>query len=520
MNSLEFKEVKKFIVYSILIVCSLGLHAEDLIYIEHSNTLEFDQNRLPNAQILKGDVCFRHDSTWMYCDSAYFYDARNSLDAFGHVRFNQGDTLAGYGDILYYDGNKQLARFRKHVRLEHRSTILTTDSLNYDRKHNVAYYLWKGKIVDNENTLTSVKGQYTPNNRLAVFRKDVRLNNDRFTLQADSLKYNTESNIAFLVSPTTIVYEEETTILSDNGIYNTKTEQSRLYDRSQIIHQDHKMMTGDTIFYDKKHGFGKGWSNVVMSDTTNHITLYGNYCEMYETPKYAMATDSALIVDWSDSLEYTYMHADTLFAEEIDSIKYMRGYYNVRVYRSDAQAVCDSLYYDGKDSVIHLFTDPVCWNDTNQVSADSIRIYLKNEQIDYILGIGAALMVQQTGDTLFNQMAGKQMKAFVRDKEIKEVEVKGNALTIYYPQEDNGDFIGLNTTQSSTINIYLQNRHIDYVRFTTETNGTIYPLDQVPEGVNRLESFFWAEQERPLKPGDVFLRPQRTPRPRKTVMKL
>ena len=512
--------MRRYIIYSILLVSCLALQAEDLIYIERSNTLEFDQARLPDAQILKGDVCFRHDSTWMYCDSAYFYDERNSLDAFGHVRFIQGDSLAGYGDVLYYDGNTQIARFRKHVKLVHRSTILTTDSLNYDRKKDIAYYLWGGQIVDSLNTLTSKRGQYTPNNRMAVFRKQVLLTNPNFTLESDTLKYNTETNIAYLVSPTKIVYEEETTILSSNGTYNTQNEQSHLFDRSQIIHQDHKMMTGDTIFYDKRTGFGMGWSNVLMSDTANHVNLYGNYCEAWEKENRSMATDSALIVDWSDSLYYTYMHADTLFVEEIDSIKYMRAYHNVRVYREDAQAVCDSLFYDGKDSVMHLFTDPVCWNDSNQMSADSIRIYVVNEKVDHIFGIGAAVMVQQSNDSLFNQMSGKQMTAFVRDDEIKEVEVKGNALTIYYPKEDKGDYIGMNTTESSTINIYLVNRQIDYVRFTSETNGTIYPLDQIPEGADHLDGFFWAEQERPLKPGDVFLRPERTPRPRKTVMKL
>ncbi len=512
--------MKKLIVYSVLGLCCLTLQAEDLIYIEHSNTLEFDQARLPDAQILKGDVCFRHDSTWMYCDSAYFYDANNSLDAFGHVRFVQGDTLAGYGDVLYYDGNKQLARFRKHVRLIHRSTTLSTDSLNYDRKKDVAYYRWGGKIIDSLNTLTSRRGQYTPNNRMAVFSKTVLLTNPNFTLKADTLQYNTESNIAYLVSPTTIVYDEQTTILSSNGQYNTKTERANLYDRSRIIHEDHKMMTGDTLFYDKPKGYGRGWSNVLMSDTTNHINLYGNYCEMWEKENRSMATDSALIVDWSDSLNYTYMHADTLFAEEIDSVKYMRAYYHVRVYREDAQAVCDSLFYDGKDSVMHLFVDPVCWSDTNQVSADSIRMYIKNEKLDHIFGIGAAMMIQQSDDTLFNQMAGKQMTAFIREDEIKEVEVKGNALTIYYPKEEGGDYVGMNTTQSSTINIYFVEQKIDHVRFTTETNGTIYPLDQIPEGADRLDGFFWADNERPRKPGDVFLRPERTQRPRKTIMKL
>lgn len=488
--------------------------AVDLIYLEHSNTLEFDEARLPDAQILRGDVQFRHDSMWLYCDSAYFYDQRNSIDAFGHVRIVQGDTLSGYGDKLFYDGNTKLARFRKHVKLIHRSTTLTTDSLNYDRAKDYAYYLWKGKIVDSLNVLTSVRGYYYPSSQQAIFRKNVHLENPNFILDSDTLNYNTKTNIADIVGPTTVVYEEETTILSSQGQYNTANDQSYLYNRSVIRHNDHKMMTGDTLFYDKRNGVGIGWNNVVASDTTNSITLYGNYCEMYEDPEHGFATDSALLVDWSDSLDYTYMHGDTLFTETIDSAKHIRAYHNVRIFKTDMQAVCDSMWYNGKDSIAHLYTDPIAWNDSNQVSADTIHVIIKNGEVEHLHGVGSGIMIQQVTDSFFNQMSGKQVFAYVKEGEVYQVEVRGNALTVYYPREDNGRFIGVNTTESSTINMFLIDRQVDYVLFTTETNGTIYPLDQVPEGADRLDAFFWATKERPRVPGDVFLNPERTARPR------
>ncbi len=508
-------KVKSYIVICIgCLVLGSTIHAADLIYLEHSNTLEFDEARLPDAQILRGEVCFRHDSMWMYCDSAYFYDKKNSLDAFGHVKIIQGDTLSGYGDKLFYDGNTKLARFRNHVRLIHRTTILTTDSLNYDRANNVAYYLWKGKIVDSLNVLTSVRGYYYPSTKRTLFRNKVHLENENIILDSDTLNYNTGSNIADIVGPTTILYEEETTILSSNGIYNTNNDQARLYDRSVILHNDHKMMTGDSLFYDQRNGLGIGWKNVIASDTTNSITLYGNYCEMYEEPEHGFATDSALLIDWSDSLDYTYMHADTLFTETVDSVKDVRAHYNVRIYKNDMQAVCDSMWYNGKDSIAHLYTDPVAWNENNQVAADTIHIIIKDGEVDYLHGIGAGIMIQQVTDSFFNQMSGKQVFAYVRDGEVKEVEVKGNALTVYYPREENGKFTGMNTTESSTIRMFLLNQEVDHILFTTETNGTIYPLDQVPEGADFLNAFFWATEERPLVPGDVFLNPERTPRRR------
>ena len=220
-----------------------------LVYLEHSETLSFDEKRLPDAQILRGDVCFRHDSVLMYCDSAYFFEKENSLHAFGHVHLVQGDSLEGFSDVLYYNGNTKLARMRRRVRLIHQATTLTTDSLNYDRQQDIAYYFSGGQIVDSLNTLTSRWGQYTPDNHQALFRGDVKLVNPKFVLTADTLGYNTESYQSDLVGPTTILYEEETTILSTNGWYNTKTELSQLLDRSRIIHTDGITLTGDTIYY-------------------------------------------------------------------------------------------------------------------------------------------------------------------------------------------------------------------------------------------------------------------------------
>ena len=108
-----------------------------LVYLENSETLTFDKLLLPDVQVLKGNVRFRHDNALLYCDSAYFYEGANSLDAFGNVRIVQGDTLFIYSDLLYYDGNVKLARLRHNVRMVNKKTTLTTDSLNYNRVANL-----------------------------------------------------------------------------------------------------------------------------------------------------------------------------------------------------------------------------------------------------------------------------------------------------------------------------------------------------------------------------------------------
>lgn len=514
-----------------------------LVYLEHSESLSFDEQLHPDAQFLRGNVIFRHDSALMYCDSAYFYEKTNSLDAFGHVRLEQGDTLKGYGDKLYYDGNRRFARFRNNVKLVHNEMQLTTDSLNYDRNADRAWYFSRGVIVDSVNHLTSVWGQYTPYNNQAIFRDSVVLVNDKFTLVADSLKYNTSSNIADLVGETVIVYEEETTIRSTLGWYNTKTEQSMLLRRSSVVHTDGKSLTGDTIFYDKKIGHGRALRNIEMRDTVQKVTLYGNYCEADENDNWGFACDSALLVDWSEADNYSYMHADTLYTEEetfrlfslverdsimIDSVltaqkpdtmwrdttyDRVRAYRHVRVYRSDMQMICDSLVYLSKDSTMLLFGSPVCWNDDSQMSAQFITVYVKNGEVDYLHGVANAIAVQQESEHRFDQLAGKELYGYVVDGALRLIDVRGNAQTIVFPQEDDGTFVGMNKTESSFVKLYIKDKKIDYVVFTTATSGVMYPLDNLKDEDTHLGPFFWANSERPKKPGDVFLHPEPTPRP-------
>ena len=143
---------------------------DERVYLVHADRLRFDQySANPTAQILNGNVAFRHKGAKLYCDSAYFYQASNSFRAFGHVRMYQGDTLSLFSDYAYYDGNDQMAEARRNVVLTHRKTKLYTDSLNYDRLYGIGYFFEGGKMVDKQNTLVSDWGEYDTETRMAVF---------------------------------------------------------------------------------------------------------------------------------------------------------------------------------------------------------------------------------------------------------------------------------------------------------------------------------------------------------------
>mgnify|MGYP001142540808 CR=1 FL=1 len=482
-----------------------------LIYLENSETVTFDKFLNPDIQVLKGNVQFRHENALMYCDSAYFYKATNSLDAFGNVRMVQGDTLFVYGNVLYYDGFTKLARLRKNVRLENRKTVLTTDSMNYDRITNLAYYYTGGKIKDEVNTLTSVWGQYSPATDQALFKDKVKLVNKNYTMDADTLKYNTKTNIANIVGPTHILYKNETDIYSTRGWYNTSTERSMLLDRSLVIHKDGKTLTGDSIFYDKKQKYAEAFQRVILTDTVQKTTLTGNFVSYNENTEFGIANDSALLVEWStqDSL---FLHADTLFLFKDSVYNAAHAYYNVRFFRNDLQGVCDSLYYSARDSVVRMYKEPVLWAEDFQITGDSISGYIKNKKIDHIRVLPSAIAIQQFDSIHFNQISGKEIVAYLDSNQLKRVHVNGNAETIYYPlDEKDSTLIGLNKTQSSYVVVYFKDKKVDRIVLTNASNGIMYPLNQLSGGDIYLKNYIWLDYLRPKSKKEVFLKISRQP---------
>ena len=481
--------------------------AKSKVYLLHSDVLKKSPlNPDPDAQILIGNVAFRHDSVYMYCDSACFYEKTNSLEAFDNVKMVQGDTLFLYGDYLFYDGNTQIAQVRYNVRMENKNTTLLTDSLNYDRIYNLGYYFDGGTLMDEENVLTSEWGEYSPATKISVFNYDVKLVNPKFTLTSDTLRYSTATKIANILGPSDIV-SDANHIYSELGFYNTQIGQAELLDRS-VLTNEGKRLTGDSLFYDRVKGYGEAFDNVIMTDTVNKNMLTGDYCYYNELTKYAFATKKAVAVDYSqgDSL---FMHADTLqmytYYLNTDSMfRETRAYHKVRMYRTDVQGVCDSLVFSSKDSCLTMYYDPILWNNNQQLLGEKIMIYMNDSTIDWAHIQNQALSVEQLDSTSYNQVTGKEMKAWFQGGEMRKVDVIGSVRLVYYPMESDSTLIGMNVSETSLLNMFLENRKMKKMIMSPKSNGTLYPMLQRPPEKMKLDNFVWFDYIRPLDKEDIF----------------
>ena len=472
------------------------------VYLIDTNTLSFDKAVKPDAQILNGDVCFRHDSSYMYCDSAYFFEQTNSLEAFSNVRMEQGDTLFVYGDYLFYDGNMQVAYLRENVRMENGQVTLFTDSLNYERIPNIGYYFEGGLIVDSLNQLSSFYGQYSPETKLAVFNDSVRLENTDFTLYSDTLHYDTQSKIATILGPSVIV-SDSGTIHTSRGWYDTVNNTSLLLDQSQV-ESGEKILIGDSIFYNRDTGMGEVYGNMSLIDTAQHVTLQGEYGYYNEQTGYAFATDSARFLEYSQG-DTLFLHADTLQMVTVDSIyREIKAYYGVRFYRTDMQGVCDSMQFNTRDSVLYMYTEPVLWNEQYQLYGDTIAIYMNDSTIEYAHVIQFAFAAQHVDSSYYNQLKGNDLKAYFEGQAVHQIDVAGNAESIFYPLEKDGAKVGMNETKSGFLTIWVKDNKLDKLKIWPSPVGTMTPIPDLKPDQKMLKDFYWFDYLRPKNKDDIY----------------
>ena len=479
------------------------------VYLLHADELRYDMfGRNPDAQIVKGKVSFMHQGGHLTCDSAYFYQGTNSVKAFGHVHYRQGDTLSLTCERAEYDGMMQMMHARRNVVLHHRRQTLKTDSLDFDRLYNMANFFDGGTLIDGKDRLVSDWGEYHTETREAKFVFNVKLRSGKDVVTTDTLYYDVPTSTAHMVGPSKIVSGSSVVHTAD-GYYDTKTDKAKLFGRSTLVDKN-KSITGDSLYY-VKNGESTGYGNVVYVDKKNKNSLTCNYLRYNEKTGMGFATKRPVAIDYSQK-DTLWMHSDTMriytFNINTDSVyRKVHAYPHVRAFRNDMQAICDSLVFNSKDSCMTMYKDPVIWNANRQMLGEEIRAYMADSTIRFAHVIGQALSIEQMPDSVhYNQITSSEMKSYFEKGEMKMTEAIGNVQTVYYMTNDkDSSLVGLNYLETDTMRMYLgAARKLDKI-WTNKFTSTMYPITQVPPAKYKLPNFAWFEDLRPKDKNDIFV---------------
>ena len=478
--------------------------------IEYTSGMGSRDGDTPDIWILYRGVHATHEGMILESDSAHYDTRVNSFTAFRNVAIQLSDTTFIYGDRLYYDGNTRVIDiWADTVVLIDGGTQLLANHLTYERNRATAYYTEWGYGSSADRDLFSHQGQYNSDLKQFYIYDDVVLTDSSMRLITDTLLYNTESSVAHFESPTHI-YSDSSVIYSELGDYNTDTRFAISYRASHVDNQGH-FIDSDTLYYDEQREFGRAFGNVVIVDTANHLECTGRYGETSQAERFSFVTDSAHVLYISDG-DSLFLHADTIYVtnDTADQLETIRAHYQVKLFRRDAQAMCDSAFYSAPDSTLWLYKSPVLWYEHYQCVADTIEVLHDSSGVRLAYLRTDCFAMQEVDREKFNQLKGHQGIVYFRGGEPHYADVVGNAQMVYYITEEDSAgrtvLMGVNAGVGSSMRIYFDSTRAP-VRVVTydKPDMKTYPVSQLPEELKRLPDFQWMPQRRPRKPEDVFV---------------
>ena len=482
-------------------------------------------------QTLAGNAQVKQGNTILSGDSIILNPLTGVAEVFGNVHINDADTVNTYASYLKYLGKERVAYLKKNVKLTDGKGTLLTDDLEYNLTTGIATYKNGGRVLNGKTVLTSSDAVYYSNTKDVYFKKYVHLTDPKYDIKADSLLYNTLFKTATFISPTIIKTKEGGIIKTKSGTYNLDTGEAIFYDRTGYSDST-RSLTGDKIAFDEKSGILQVEGNGKLVDSVNNVIVIGSQILLDKNKNSFLATRKPVMILYRAN-DSTYVAADTLFSglrkydtsknittltndtlvkvtkvnlsSSNDSIRYFLAFNNVKIFNDSLQAVCDSLYYSTEDSVFRMFRDPVFWNDKTQVSGDTIYLFTENQKAKRLYVFNNGMVVNQSNEQLFNQMAGRTLNGYFVEGNIDYIRVKGSpAESIFYPQDEDSSYIGMNRSSGDVIDIYFVNKELNKVKFINDVDGTLYPVNKIPAGTDKLKGFKWMDKRRPKNKLELF----------------
>lgn len=495
-----------------------------------SDTLYYDG--IARFARLRQNVVLTDTSMTMFTEKLD-YDLNTRIAYFPEQSLIESDSSTLISKRGTYNANTNEAHFIDSVRITNPNYKLTADSLAFNTQTEVATFLGPTKVYNDEKVVYCEDGYYDSKNNYAELYKNARFENyendkeeiatgdtiiydgryDRYYLIGHAHFENKEQE----VDADTIVMEGETEQYFFIGNPQFKSKDSTSNQSIQAINSDYDainntmMFRGDVVVYEdaqiikadsldynteEKNGLARG--NVVWIDTAANVRINCGRAYYNDSTGYLLAQKEPMLTTLIDN-DSLWLKADTLISLPDTAFPEQRNLYafnNVRVFKSDMQARCDSLFYDGVDSTFELYKDPKLWVNKNQFTADTVRMRLKSSKLDKVLLYEHALVVSTKEDTFFNQIKGRNAVAQFIEGKLSTMQVTEEGETVYYATDDKGAYMFVNDIDCENMRLFFVKSNLKRIKYQGKPKAVVYPMHQVDHQSLFLEGFRWVDSLR------------------------
>jgi len=498
---------------------------------------------------------------YLYGDTVILTSGNQRLFAKDSLKYDLGTNIAYYnnGAILIQDStyivskrgvyqlDNEVITFYKDVVVKDSAFILVADSLRFNTTTRIVTFISPTRITTDSSQIYCESGEYSLTTRDGYFSGNPQFDNNNHRSTAEVIKFEQSTGVINLKGNAKVIGDDQYAEANEIN-YNTKSkdielegeayyregvdevrgdmimfnEKTKVYTTSgrSRVNNPPMIIDADNLNFDQASGLGRAKGNVIWQDTSANISIQTDEAEYIQKDEYFKAYGSRPLFASDIEGDSLYLSADTLINQRmirIDSIptdttdqllthsdtaQILKAFFDVRIYKSNFQAKCDSLHYNQKDSLFYLYKDPIVWSDTSQFIADTIKIQMKDDAIHRIYLIDDAFIINSPDEVLFNQVKGRKITAYFLEGEIEKMHVEGNAETIYYALDETNNYVGVNKTVSSEMVIFFDKNEITRIKFL-DPDANLLPIRSTDHEALKIEGFNWRIEERPKSVTDL-----------------
>ena len=477
------------------------------------------------------------------------------------LRYDLGNKIATYTTgATMTNGKSQVTSRRGHYFVEQKEVFLKgdvvvtdpeftmrTDTMTFNTEAQLVRFVAPTLISQRGSKIYTEGGFYDMNLDFAEFDKNPQYEKDgqlgrarKMRYQGGELKEYTLEGDAHIEKPAkgeiaeadVIRYNanDEKTLLRGNAHfrdstrdiqgaeirYDTRNKTYQLTGRGRVSDPPN-IIEADSLDFNDVLGNGLALGSVIWQDTSSDYTVLSWRMDYNKTSQYLNAfggfgesgAGGRPMMKSLIDRDTMFMSADTLSSFKPDSasdVRQLIAHRDVRIFKRDLQAVCDSLTYSSADSIFWFYKldkMPLIWSDTSQFSGDTIKMLLKNKKLDRLWLLQNSMVINSEDGILFNQIKGRNSTVFFRDDQAREMLVEGNAQAVYYAVDDKQAYIGLNETACSEMRLFFGDNKVESIKFYQQPSGKFIPMKQAGTDTKKLEGFFWERERRPRGVGDL-----------------
>lgn len=489
------------------------------------------------------------DSKAVLTTDSLDYDVGAHIGSFknGGKVVNEKTTLTSE-EGFYYADTKDVY-FKKKVNLVDPEYRLATDTLLYNTDTQVATFLAPTTIDDGTTRIYTSDGNYNLKTGQGNFGKRSIIQDSTQTIVGDILAF--EKKTGQFEGRGNVVYKDtaQGVVLISNHLYGNRDKKSVLATEKPVMilkqEADSIYVAADTLFsglmrdldsLQKIYGHQK--DTIVVADSMMAKNESINKKELTVNDSIVAAPDSITktIVEPSVLLkENTIAKPDTIIKPgsittpknkkdsiviqrmeklakarqdsikaRTDTLRFITGFHHVRIFSDSLQAVSDSMYFSSVDSVFRLYQSPIVWSKENQITGDTMYLFTKLRKPDRLQVFEKGLAINRIEKENYNQVKGRTINGYFKDGNIDNIRAKGNAESIYYAQDEDSSYIGVNRTTADMIDMYFANKELKRVVFRSDVKGKTVPLRKADNDFTKFPEFKWWDNRRPKTKFELF----------------